>query len=118
MSIGTTTTNPVATKPHRCEFCGRAIDRGERYARVRGQWEREWQNWAAHTICLDIGSGAGEFEVYQYDWRDLAEMTTSAEQLEAFLQRFPPAEEDPDEGETQAAYAARQFERLGRKAAA
>jgi hypothetical protein len=112
--IGTTTTNPIARKPHACEFCWRRIEVGERYSRVRGQYEREWQNWAAHTICMGICTpDGGEYEVEARDWLDLVLSTRSTEQLDTFLARFSPADgEDPDEGETQTACAERQRERL------
>jgi hypothetical protein len=112
--IGTTTTNPIARKPHICEFCWKRIEVGERYSRVRGQCEREWQNWGAHMICMDIcATGYEGYEVEARDWLDLARATRSIEQIETFVARFPPAEnEDPDEGETQAACAERQRERL------
>lgn len=110
MSIGTTTTTPVAAKPHYCEVCCKQIDRGERYTRVKGEWEREWQNWAAHTICLDLHGSASE-GVCQMSWRELMERTSSADELRAFLARFPPADEED------AADALEEFEVIARREA-
>lgn len=105
MSIGTTESTPRATKPHACQVCGKRIEVRERYVRIKGQYEREWQNWGAHTICLDIHSACGEVEVQRLCWRELVEMTTTPAQLVAFLARFPPTIDDgPAVAAAQAAY--------------
>jgi hypothetical protein len=109
MSIGTTTTTPLAAKPHACEVCGKMIEVGERYSRIKGNWEGEWQNWAAHTICLEIYDDNAEEGVTSVGWFELVEMTTTAEQLESFLARFPPADDEEDKAEA----ANRQFGFLG-----
>lgn len=111
MSLGTTTTTPVAAKPHACEICCKPIDRGERYTRVKGRWEGEWQNWGAHTICLELHGYADE-GLCQMTWGELMEKTRSAEQLEAFLARFPPPDDEA------AADALEEFQVIARRQAA
>jgi hypothetical protein len=42
----------VARKPHECQVCGLSIAVGTGYARFKGRYEGEWQNWAAHEPCM------------------------------------------------------------------
>lgn len=101
-----------AVKTHRCEVCGTQIERGEKYYRIKGLWDKEWQNWGAHTVCLDIfHDGSGEQEVTELSWREIVEIASYAEQLEAFLARFPP--EDDEDG----AFALKEFGRIARRKA-
>lgn len=102
MSLGTTTTHQTAARRHDCLMCGQLIEKGEKYARVKGKWEGEWQNWGAHEVCYAIYP-AGEGVSPDEGWRGVVDLAKTTELLEAFLERFPP--KDDDDGE----YAMRQF---------
>ncbi len=84
-----------AVKAHRCAVCGKQVEPGETYYRIKGLWEKEWQNWGAHTVCLDIyHDGSGEQEITELSWRELVEIASTAEELEAFVARFPPKDDE------------------------
>jgi len=46
-----TVTKPVAQKRHRCIECAGDIEPGERYERVKGFWEGEWESSATCMPC-------------------------------------------------------------------
>lgn len=45
------TTQPVARKDYRCEWCGETIQKGEKHAHFVGKWEGEFQDWRMHAEC-------------------------------------------------------------------
>ena len=44
-------TLPVARKQHRCEWCGEAIEKGEKHAKYVGMFEGDFQSWRMHQEC-------------------------------------------------------------------
>ena len=46
-------TEPVARKPHRCDDCGKPIEAGQKYSRLRGKWEGEFTTHLSHMDCRD-----------------------------------------------------------------
>jgi len=46
-----TVIRPRARKHHKCFWCQTTIVKGTVYARGKGQWEGEWQDWKMHTDC-------------------------------------------------------------------
>ncbi len=51
------TTEPVAKKQHRCEWCWWPIVVGEKYYRFVGKWGGDFQDWAMHTDCRKACTG-------------------------------------------------------------
>lgn len=45
----------VARKPHCCDFCSTAIDKGERYSRAVSVFEGEFGVWKEHLDCRAVG---------------------------------------------------------------
>lgn len=45
---------PKARKPHTCEFCGRTIERGERYAKQTGKCDGEFFSRSLCQTCDKI----------------------------------------------------------------
>lgn len=109
MSMGTTSTLRTARIKHDCLMCGAVIEPGEAYQRTKGQWEGEWQDWAAHKVCHDIYP-PGECSPDE-GWCGIVDLAETAELLEAFLARFPPEDEDDAE------YASQRFGVIGRRKA-
>ena len=94
MSLGTTTHNFKARKQHRCSMCIEPINKGETYGRTKGQWEGDWQDWKAHDVCLQVyRTDEYDYSVECTSWCDLVSMTTTSN-IEAFLKRFPPKDEE------------------------
>lgn len=64
------TSHPVASKDHRCQWCGDPILIGERHARYVGKWEGDFQDWRMHTECMDGADDqylADGFTPYEHD---------------------------------------------------
>jgi hypothetical protein len=45
---------PIARKAHRCDECGRQIQPGERYERVRAVWDGDPQTCRTCVYCLGV----------------------------------------------------------------
>jgi hypothetical protein len=50
------TTEPIARKIHRCEWCAGPIPKGEKHKQFKGMWEGEWQSWKMHNECYEDAS--------------------------------------------------------------
>lgn len=48
-------TEQVARKPHWCDFCGAAIEKGERYSKATGVFEGDFFTWKEHLDCKAAG---------------------------------------------------------------
>ena len=47
--------HPVARKPHRCDWCGGIIEKGEQYVRHTLKYENEQPyDWCSHKDCDEI----------------------------------------------------------------
>ncbi len=55
---------PKASKHHICFHCHTTIVKGTVYARGKGQWEGEWQDWKMHTDCEAIAQMLSEGEAF------------------------------------------------------
>lgn len=59
-----------ARKPHRCDWCGEEIAKGETYYRYEGRFEDLWQSTPMHVDCYDASLDDpgvifdGEFALY------------------------------------------------------
>ena len=56
------TTFHIGYKDHRCEWCGEAIPKGEKFAHYKGRWESLWQNWRMHQECYDAFSDCPDIQ--------------------------------------------------------
>lgn len=45
----------IARKPHRCDFCSTAIEKGERYSRTVHNPEGDFTCWKEHLDCRAAG---------------------------------------------------------------
>lgn len=45
---------PIARKAYRCHECAGTIDRGDRYERVYGLWDDQWEHYRTCSGCLMI----------------------------------------------------------------
>ena len=74
--------HPVARKPHRCDWCGGIIEKGEEYVRNTLKYDNEAPyDWCSHKDCEEIvrvldmsqvcadsdGISADDFEEIVYD---------------------------------------------------
>lgn len=93
----------VARKEHRCASCYKPIIAGEKYTRYVGMFESDWQNWAAHEICLEVVNQNRNYDDYleQLSWCELVQSISTLDLLTRFLERFPP---DDDEDSYEAMY--------------
>lgn len=46
-----TASEPIARKPHKCEYCLGPIPKGEKHYHYSGMFDGEWQNWRMHAEC-------------------------------------------------------------------
>ena len=56
--------------PHRCEWCGQAIEVGDAAFNYKGRWQDEWQNWYMHSEChedCDMNYDPDGFTPYSAD---------------------------------------------------
>ena len=44
-------TRPIARKEHTCEWCGEKINKGEKYVRVKGIYDDNFQDTCMHLEC-------------------------------------------------------------------
>ena len=58
----------IAGKPHRCDFCSTAIEKGERYSRSAGVFEGDFFVWKEHLDCraagLELMELSGEYSYH------------------------------------------------------
>jgi hypothetical protein len=47
-------TRPLSRTAHRCDECGRQIQHGERYERVRAVWDGKFQTYLTCVYCLGV----------------------------------------------------------------
>jgi hypothetical protein len=53
---------PKAAKPHKCEWCGEPIPKGETHIQFAGIWEGAWHNWRMHNECFDAADRSEELQ--------------------------------------------------------
>ena len=58
-----------ARKPHRCTYCGEAINAGDTYAYQTGNWDGRWFESKMHDECFEemCDEGDGEYTPYSND---------------------------------------------------
>ena len=61
--------NRKAKKPHKCSYCGEAINSGDTYCFQKGNYDGEWFESKMHPECMDDlnENGEGEYLVYGQD---------------------------------------------------
>ena len=47
-------TYPKANRKHRCCECGSDIKKGDKYQKVKGCWDGEWQTFKTCMDCADL----------------------------------------------------------------
>ena len=64
-------TTPTARKPHRCDWCGEMILKGEKYSRWTGVYEGDFVSSVMHVECQDayFKAWSEDDEGYEYHWQ-------------------------------------------------
>jgi hypothetical protein len=66
-------TEQIARKPHVCDFCGTAIEKGEGYSKAIGVFEGDFFVWKQHLDCRAAGLERMELSG-EYTYESLANM--------------------------------------------
>ena len=65
--------DPVARKPHKCCECRRTIQPGERYERVSGLWDGDFEEFKTCYDCVSMRSALFCTYCFGSLWSDLAD---------------------------------------------
>ena len=69
-----------AKKPHRCTYCGEAINKGEQYTFQKGNYDGRWFESKMHDECFEdmAETGDGEYTPYSNERPARNEVTPNA----------------------------------------
>ena len=70
-----------AIKPHRCTYCGEAINKGDQYIFQKGNYDGRWYESKMHDECFEdmCEEGDGEYTPYSNERPQRADVTPNAE---------------------------------------